>query len=114
MIQNRQLRRRIRQTRGVPANTYPKPEVTGCSPATGNAAGGTSVQVNGTGFKHLAELAPGDAYRVTFGGADVPSFTVLRETAIAVVTPPHGIGPVDVRVYGPGGQGDKASAFTFV
>ena len=63
--------------------------VTGVSPSSGPAAGGTTVTITGAGFTN--------ADAVTFGTAVAASFSVVSDTEIRAVTPP-GTGTVDVGV----------------
>ncbi len=75
--------------------TYLVPtSVTGVSPASGPAAGGTSVTITGTGFT--------GATAVWFGLVPVAYFTVNSATQITT-TSPGGTGAVDVLVIAPGG-----------
>ncbi len=63
------------------AFTYqdPAPAVSGVSPLSGPAAGGTSVTITG------AHFAPGA--KVTFGGAAVPNVAILSDMQISMTTP---------------------------
>jgi hypothetical protein len=72
----------------------PAPTVTSVSPATGPAAGGTTVTITGT---NLA-----DASEVDFGGVPA-SFTVNGDGSITAVSPAGGAGAVDVTVTSDGG-----------
>ena len=74
--------------------------VTGLSITSGPAAGGTLLQVNGSGFT--------GATAVSFGGAAAASFTVLSDTAIGVTDPSHAAGTVDVIVTAPSGTSSAA------
>jgi hypothetical protein len=65
------------------------PTVTNISPASGPAAGGTSVTITGTNFS--------GATAVTFGAAAAASFIVNSATSIST-TAPAGTGTVDVVV----------------
>ena len=60
--------------------------------STGSARGGESVVIVGSGFFPDS--------RVSFGGVDAPSVSVLDSdgTRLLVVTPAHGVGSVDVVV----------------
>jgi hypothetical protein len=69
--------------------TSPAPTVTGVSPSSGPAAGGTSVTITGTGFS--------GASAVKFGTASAASFTVSTATQITATTP-AGSGKVDTTV----------------
>jgi hypothetical protein len=85
---------------------YGGPAVTGLSPGTGPAAGGTTVTITGS---NLA-----GATAVTFGAA-AASFTVVGANAITA-TSPAGTGTVDVTVTTPGGAtaASAASKFAYV
>jgi hypothetical protein len=83
------------------------PVVTGISPGTGPAAGGTKVTITGTGFT--------GATHVTFGpAAPARSYTVNSATSITAITPP-GNGTHDVQVYTPYGvsAANPADKFTY-
>ncbi|MGX1747959.1 IPT/TIG domain-containing protein [Brevundimonas sp. NPDC055320] len=76
------------------------PTVTSISPATGLAAGGTTVTITGTNFS--------GATRVTFGGT-AASYTVNSDTQITA-TAPAGTGTVNVQVRTAGGTSAASSA----
>jgi serine/threonine protein kinase len=78
------------------------PTVTGVSPASGPAAGGTLVAINGTNL--------GDATMVSFGGV-AGMLSSDSATQITVSSPP-GTGTVDVIVTTPGGT-STAGMFTY-
>jgi hypothetical protein len=78
------------------------PAVSGVFPASGPAAGGTSVTISGTGLA--------DATMVSFGGA-AGTITADSGTQITVTSPP-GNGTVDVAVTTPGGT-STAGMFTY-
>jgi hypothetical protein len=80
----------------------PPPDVSGLSPSSGPAAGGTAVTITGTGL--------GGATGVSFGGA---AGAVTADSATQVtVTSPAGSGTVDVTVTTPGGTA-AAGRFTY-
>jgi len=86
------------------------PAVTGVSPpASGPAAGGTSVIITGTGLA--------GATGVSFGGAAATTFTVDSSTQITVTSPP-GTGTVDITVTTSAGTsaatGTAADQFTYI
>jgi hypothetical protein len=83
------------------------PLVTGVSPNTGPAAGGTSVTVTGTGFT--------GASAVNFGGSPATSFTVNSDSSITATSPEEEGGTVDITVTTKGGTSPTGSAdqFTF-
>ncbi|HEV3070726.1 MAG TPA: carboxypeptidase regulatory-like domain-containing protein [Solirubrobacteraceae bacterium] len=80
------------------------PTVTKVEPASGPAAGGTSVTITGTGFS--------GASAVKFGSANATSFTVNSATSITA-TSPTGSGTVDVTVTTPGGTSATSAADRF-
>ncbi len=80
------------------------PTVTQISPASGPAAGGTSVTITGTGFTGATE--------VTFGNTAATSFNVVSATEITA-TSPAGTGTVDVEVTAPGGTSSTSTADQF-
>ena len=86
--------------------TYvPVPTITGVSPNTGPATGGTSVIITGTGFT--------GASAVKFGGANAFSYTINSATQITAVDP-AGSGIVDITVTVPvAGTSAIASADQF-
>jgi len=82
-----------------------EPVVTSVAPALGDAAGGTSVTITGTG---LAGVAAVHFDSVAAG------FTVDSPTQITAVAPAGSVGPVDVTVDTSGGTSAISSADTFV
>ena len=72
------------------SSSAPPPTVTGISPASGTAAGGTAVTITGTGF--LAGAT------VSLGGTPATGVTVVSGTTITATTPAHAAGAVDVVV----------------
>src|SRR6185369_15586223 len=68
----------------------PPPTLTGVSPASGTAAGGTAVTLTGTGF--LAGAT------VILGGTPATGVTVVNSTSITATTPAHAAGTVSVVV----------------
>jgi hypothetical protein len=87
------------------------PTVTGVSPKSGPASGGTSVIITGTGFIGLSGAAA-----VAFGGTNATSYTVNSATQITATAPARAAGTVDVVVTATGGRSATASAdqVTFV
>ncbi|MCC6381183.1 MAG: IPT/TIG domain-containing protein [Dehalococcoidia bacterium] len=82
------------------------PIVTSVSPNTGSAAGGTFVTITGANF--------GGALSVAFGGTITFTFTVNQAgTSIAVVSPPHSAGVVDVTVTTGSGPNANTTADNF-
>ena len=96
-----------------PFDTYffsPAPVVTGVSPATGPASGGTSVVISGQ------NLTPSQlfAYAVRFGSVSATFFAQRPDGTILATSPP-GAGKVDVTVTTAGGTSapNPADAFTY-
>jgi len=87
--------------------TIIKPTVTGITPASGPAAGGTTVTITGTGFN--------GATAVDFGNVVATSFAVDSDTSITA-TSPAGTGTVDVTVTGSGGTSAAGTGdqFTYI
>ncbi len=80
------------------------PAVTGLSPTSGPAAGGTSVTITGTGFT--------GATGVDFGTTAATDVTVANDTTITADSP-AGTGVVDVTVTTPGGTSATSTADQF-
>ena len=72
-----------------------KPVVTNIDPYAGAAAGGTSVNINGSCFD---DGGTGTVKSVTFGGTPATSFSYSSPTLITAVTPSHTGGNVPVVV----------------
>jgi Autotransporter beta-domain/Bacterial Ig-like domain (group 3)/Putative Ig domain/IPT/TIG domain len=83
--------------------TATAPAVTAIAPASGPAAGGTSVTITGTGF--------GAATAVNFGST-AAAFTVINTTTITATSPP-GTGIVDVTVVNSTGTSPTGAADRF-
>jgi outer membrane autotransporter protein len=79
-------------TLGSISNALACSSVTGISPASGPATGGTAVTITGSGFAGC-----GGASSVTFGGK-AASFSVVDDSHISASSPP-GTGTVDVTVF---------------
>ena len=86
----------------------PEPRVTGISPTSGPAAGGTTVTIGGDGFT--------GATAVSFGSDPATSLTVNSDTSITAVSPLESGGTVDVTVTTAGGTSASSpeDQFTFV
>jgi hypothetical protein len=82
--------------------------VTGVSPNTGAAFGGTPVTITGTGFSN-------GTTSVMFGGSPAASYSVVDDNTITAVSPAHASGPVDVTVTTAMGTSviSAADVFTF-
>ena len=83
------------------------PTVTTLSPASGPAAGGTTLTINGTGFV-------AGATTVSIGGTAATSVSVAGSTRLTAVTPSHAAGTVTVSVTVAGGTGSASNAFTYL
>ncbi|RUR01400.1 IPT/TIG domain-containing protein [Labedella endophytica] len=84
------------------------PSISGLEPIEGPVTGGTTVTITGEDFLDVTGTEG-----VTFDGEPAAEYTVVSDTEITAVTPPHAVGPVDVIVTGPGGASDPAE-FTYV
>ena len=82
------------------------PVLTAVAPASGPAAGGTTITLTGSGF--------GPGMTVTVGGAACTNVTVLSSTSATCVTPGGTAGVADVVVDVSGLTASKPAAFTFV
>ena len=80
------------------------PVIASLTPTSGPTAGGTVVDITGSGFT--------GATNVTFGGAPA-SFTVNSDSSITATTPANPAGPVAVVVTGAGGT-SLPGVFTYV
>lgn len=83
----------------------PVPTITQASPATGAAAGGTSVAISGTNLT--------GATAVKFGGVDAEGFTVDGPMQITATTPAGEVDAVDVTVTAPGGTASLKGGFAY-
>jgi hypothetical protein len=82
------------------------PDVAGFTPGLGSTAGGTLVDITGTGLSTTTG--------VTFGGVAATSFAVLSDTRIAAVTPAHVVGTVTVLVTTTGGSDTAPGTFLYI
>lgn len=83
------------------------PKVTSVSPPTGPLAGGTTVQLQGSGLEGVTA--------VSFGGQPGSGLTVLSDGVVEVVTPPGAAaGAVDVEVETALGARTFRGAFAYV
>lgn len=80
--------------------------ITSISPATGPAAGGTSVTIKGTDF--------GGTSGVTFGGTAATSVKVINSTTITCVTPAKTAATVNVVVQDDSGDVTDTGAYVYV
>ena len=93
---------------GTSSGTFsyqPAPSISGLSPSSGPAVGGTSVVITGTGFSA--------ATAVKFGTTNATSYVVNSATQITAVSP-AGTGSVNVSVTTVNGTGTSSGTFTFV
>jgi hypothetical protein len=81
------------------------PAVTSLGTTGGSTAGGTLVGISGYGFTGASSVA--------FGTAGAASFTVVSDTLIIAVSPPHTAGTVDVTVTTPAGTSATGLADQF-
>lgn len=81
------------------------PTVTGVSPATGDAAGGTRVTVSGRGFTGVTA--------VRFGVAAGTGVKLLSSTKLQVTAPPHPSGTYDLHVVNRYGSSRATSVDRF-
>ena len=92
---------------GTGAYTYvviPIPTFLTIAPVSGPIAGGSIVEITGTGFN--------GATAVTFDGVPATSYTVVNSTHITATTPAHATGPTDVVITTAGGTATGIAAFT--
>jgi hypothetical protein len=84
----------------------PAPMLTGISPSSGTAAGGTAVTITGTGFQA--------GTTVSLGGTPATGVTVVSSTLITATTAAHGAAVVDVVVTNSDTQaGTLTQGFTY-
>ncbi len=82
------------------------PTVSGVSPTSGPAAGGTSVTISGTNFTGTTG--------VTFGGTAATGVTVVNSTTITATAPAHAAGAVNVAVTNSAGTSTANSFYTYI
>jgi parallel beta-helix repeat protein len=82
------------------------PAITGVSPPSGPAAGGTTVTITGSNFLSSNTT-------VSFGATPGTNVVVVSDTTITVIAPP-GTGTVDVEVVTPFGTTTFVQAFTYI
>ncbi|MEY3142913.1 MAG: hypothetical protein RLY21_1406, partial [Planctomycetota bacterium] len=82
------------------------PTVTAVTPNSGSTAGGTAIQISGSGF-----VSPST---VTIGGASSTSVTVVSGELIVALTPTGTAGAATVSVTNAGGSASLPNAFTYV
>jgi hypothetical protein len=81
------------------------PTIGAISPATGAAAGGTTVTITGSGFT--------TGTTVTFGGTAGTSVSVKNDKKLTVVTPAKTAGAYNVVVTTAGGAATATNGFTY-
>ncbi len=91
--------------RGVVGQLVFSPVVSGISPATGGAGGGTAVSIYGTGFSAST--------LITIGGVAVTSLVYVTSNLMTAVTPAGTVGAQDVVAINSGGTGTLTGGFTY-
>lgn len=86
--------------------TFVAPTITSITPSQGPVAGGTTVEITGTGLE--------GATQVTFAGLAGTDLTLTPEGTLTVVTPPGSPGLVDVVVTLPGLDANAPDGFFYV
>jgi hypothetical protein len=81
------------------------PVITGVGPVGGTTLGGYTVYLTGTGFTA--------ASGVSFGGTAGSAVVVYSDNSVAVTTPAHAAGVVDLQVTTPGGTSSVTAADQF-
>ena len=84
---------------------FTEPTIKSVSPATGAAAGGTTVTITGTRFE--------TGTTVTFGGTAATSVVVKSSTVLTCVTPAKTAGAYNVVATTSGGAATKTNGFTY-
>ena len=80
--------------------------LSGVSPSSGAASGGTGVTLTGVGLA--------GATGVTFGGSAATSVNVVNSTTVTAVTPAHAAGAVDVVITTPSGSATATNGYTYL
>jgi hypothetical protein len=78
--------------------TAPAPSISSLSTGSGSTAGGTYIEIRGTGFQRST--------RVTFDGVEARIMYQTSADRISLTTRPHGPGTVNLLVTNPDGQVD--------
>jgi hypothetical protein len=84
---------------------FPAAVVSSVTPATGLAAGGTAVSVEGDNLTGVSGI--------TFGGAAATAVTVKSKTEVTCTTPAHAAGAVNVVVTDDSGPTTLTNGFTY-
>ncbi|MBW3507900.1 putative Ig domain-containing protein [Janthinobacterium sp. NKUCC06_STL] len=89
-------------------NAQPPPTITGVTPASGPASGGTAVTITGTGFSGVTALK--------FGANNGVAVTVVNTTTMTATSPAGSAGTVNVTVTASGGTSATGAAnqFTYI
>lgn len=95
----------VTSTVTVTTTPPPAPTITSLNPATGPAAGGTTVTITGTGLTSVTS--------VTFDGTAGTALNVTSATSLTITTPPGTAGAVDVVVTGSAGTDTETDGFTY-
>jgi hypothetical protein len=85
---------------------FPAAVISSITPATGPAAGGTTVTIKGQNFTGTTA--------VNFGGTPGTSLTIVSENELTVVTPAKTAGAHSVAVVGDDGTTTVADGFLYV
>jgi hypothetical protein len=80
--------------------------LTGVSPSSGAASGGTGVTLTGTGLT--------GAIGITFGGIAATSVNVVNSTTVTAVTPAHAAVAVDVVITMPSGSATDSNGYSYL
>jgi IPT/TIG domain-containing protein len=94
---------------------FAQPKIDSVSPASGPAAGGTTVIIRGSGFDIACPppSQPCGRTAVNFGQTEATSFTIINSTTIQAIAPPYLPGTVNVAVSFPNGAVSLPNAFTY-
>lgn len=85
------------------------PVIYSFTPITGPAAGGTLVEVSGTGFTGTVATTG-----VKVGGVNATSWVVVNDDTIVVTTPAHAAGAVPIVVTNATGPSTTGGGYTYV
>ena len=89
------------------------PVVTGVTPSSAPAAGGTTVTITGTGFETCPICSPPLPPNVRFGDVDALSVIIGTDKTLVVTVPPHLPATVDITVEQWNGDATLRDAFTY-
>ncbi|MFG1977017.1 IPT/TIG domain-containing protein [Nonomuraea fuscirosea] len=87
---------------------FPAATIDSITPATGAAAGGTTVTIKGSNFTPTVS-----ASAVTFGGTNATDIKVVDDTTITCKTPAKTAGAYNVVVTSDAGAVTKTNGFTY-